>query len=268
MPPAPHSASAPSVSVPRPPVGVSSPIRWLRLGWADLAAQPLPGLLHGLALAGFGWLLVLLARDQFWWLAGAFSGFLIVAPVMATGLYEISRRRELGLSTPLRHIWALWRSGDRRLVGFGVLLGAAGTGWVLTSAGLITLWSEVPVQRPMDFVRHVVLADSPGLFEVWVLLGALLAAPMFASTVLTLPMLVDTRAPVWHAVGESWRAVAVHPLPMALWAFLIALLVMLSLGTLLLGLVVLAPLLGHASWHAYRDLAGDARLGSRSSQSF
>lgn len=261
-----QSASS-SPSAPRPPVGLSSPWRWLQLGWADLKAQPLPGLLHGLALAGFGWLLVGLAGDQFWWLAGAFSGFLIVAPVLATGLYEISRRRELGLSTPLRHIWALWRSGDRRLMGFGVLLGAAGTGWVLTSAGLITLWSEVPVERPLDFVRHVVLADSPGLFEVWVLLGALLAAPMFASTVLTLPMLVDTRVPVWHAVGESWRAVAVHPLPMALWALLIALMVMLSLGTLLLGLVVLVPVLGHASWHAYRDLAGDTRLSNRSSQS-
>jgi uncharacterized membrane protein len=265
--PAPSSVTS-SPSAPRPPVGLASPLRWLQLGWADLTAQPLPGLLHGMALAGFGWLLVALAHDQFWWLAGAFSGFLIVAPVLATGLYEISRRRELGLSTPLKHIWALWRSGDRRLMGFGLLLGAAGTGWVLTSAGLITLWSDVPVERPMDFVRHVVLADSPGLFEVWVLLGALLAAPMFASTVLTLPMLVDARVPVWHAVGESWRAVAVHPLPMALWALLIACMVMLSLATLLLGLVVLVPLLGHASWHAYRDVAGDARLSNRSVQSF
>ena len=232
------------------PVTLRSPGRWLALGWADLQRNPLPGLVHGLLLTAFGWLLLWAARDQFWLLAGAFSGFLIVAPILATGLYQVSRQRRAGLGDVVR----LWRSGDRRLVKFGLLLGLAGTGWVLTSAGLITLWSPVPILKPVDFLRHVVLVREVGLFEVWLLLGALLAAPVFASTVVALPMLVDQQVSVMEAVVESWRAVASHPGPMVLWAVVISLLVGLGMVTALLGLIVLIPLLAHASWHAYRDL--------------
>jgi uncharacterized membrane protein len=239
------------------PVSLQSPWRWLALGWGDLRRNPLPGLAHGLLLTAFGWLLLWAARDQFWLLAGAFSGFLIVAPILATGLYQVSRQRRASL----RDVVQLWRSGDGRLVKFGLLLGLAGTGWVLTSAGLITLWSPVPIQAPMDFLRHVVLVRQVGLFEVWLLLGALLAAPVFASTVVALPMLVDTRATVMEAVAESWRAVASHPGPMVLWAVVISLLVGLGMATALLGLIVLIPLLAHASWHAYRDLTAQ-RSGS------
>ena len=77
------------------------PLRWLLRGWVDLMADPVPGLLHGAAAAAFGALLILLARDRFWLLGGAFSGFLLVAPLMATGLYAVSRAREQGLPAGL-----------------------------------------------------------------------------------------------------------------------------------------------------------------------
>lgn len=240
------------------PLDGRAPLRWLASGWRDLWANPLPGLMHGVALAAFGALLLWLAHDQFWWLAGAFSGFLIVAPVLACGLYAVSRQAQQGRRMGCREVMGVWLSGDRRLIAFGLLLVLAGTGWVLTSAGLITLWASAPVEKPADFLRHVVLAPAPGLFEVWLLLGALLAAPMFASSVVTLPLLMDTRLPLWMAIGESWRAVGSHPVVMAWWAALIAALVILGLATGLIGLVVVVPLLGHASWHAYVDLR---RLG-------
>lgn len=238
------------------PVGLTSPLRWLSLGWADLRRNPVPGLLHGAVVTLFGWLLLWAARDQFWLLAGAFSGFLIVAPILATGLYHISRASQSGRTMGMREVVQLWRSGDGRLLLFGLLLGLAGTGWVLTSAGLITLWAQAPIHKPVDFLRHVVLVRELGLFEVWLLLGALLAAPVFASTVVALPMLVDKPVQVTVAVGESWRAVASHPAVMALWAVVIGLLVTLGMLTGLLGLVVIIPLIAHASWHAYCNLSG------------
>jgi len=231
-----------------------SPLRWLALGWADLRQNPVPGLIHGVLLTAFGALLFWAARDKFWLLAGAFSGFLIVAPILATGLYRVSRACSTGHCVGMREVVSLWRSGDRRLVVFGLLLGLAGTGWVLTSAGLITLWSPVPIAKPVDFLRHVVLVRELGLFEAWLLLGVLLAAPVFASSVVALPMLVDTSVPVSMAVMASWRAVADHPIPMTLWAVTIVVLVGLGMATALLGLVVLIPLIAHASWHAYCDL--------------
>lgn len=240
-----------------PPItdpGLGAPMRWLARGWADLRAQPVPGLLHGLLITVFGWLLLWLARDRFWLLAGAFSGFLIVAPIIATGLYQISRSQAQGQQASTGEVLALWRSRDRRLVRFGCLLALAGTGWVLTSAGLITLLSDAPVERPADFLRHVVLVPEIGLFEIWLLMGALLAAPVFASSVMAIPMLVDTSVPVSMAVAESWRTVASQPLLMALWAAVLALLSGVGMLTGLLGLIVIIPWLAHASWHAYIEL--------------
>lgn len=260
MSPVPQPFAAPSPAA-RPSVSFASPARWLALGWSDLRRNPLPGLFHGFLLTAFGALLLWAAGERFWLLAGAFSGFLIVAPVLATGLYQVSRSCESGRCVGLDEVVSLWRSGDRRLVVFGLLLGLAGTGWVLTSAGLITLWSPLPIQKPADFLRHVVLVREIGLFEVWLLLGAVLAAPVFASSVVALPMLVDTRASVMDAVKASWRAVASHPGPMVAWAVLIVLLVCLGMATALLGLVVIVPLIAHASWHAYRDLAAGSADG-------
>jgi len=231
-------------------------MRWLALGWADLRKNPLPGLIHGFLLAAFGGILMWSLQNWFWALAGAFSGFLIVAPVLATGLYQVSRGLSAGREVDIFEVMELWTNGDDRLVRFGMLLGLAGTGWVLTSAGLITLWSPVRIGTPADFLQHVVLAPEVGLFEVWMLLGTLLAAPVFASSVVAIPMLVDTSVPVNMALVQSWRCVAEYPLPMVLWALVIALLVGLGMLTALLGLIVLIPLLAHASWHAYCDLTG------------
>ncbi len=229
------------------------PLGWLARGWRDLLRCPLPGLLHGLALAAFGGLLIWLARDRFWLLAGAFTGFLLVAPVLATGLYAISRALERGQRANLAVAVAAWRP-EGRLVLFGGLLALAGTGWVMCSAALITGLAPLPVRSPLDFIRVVVLNDHSHLFELWLALGALLAAPVFASSVVAIPLLLDRQIGVLAAVLTSWRVVTAHPLPMALWAGLLMGLTVLGMLTGLLGLIVVAPWLAHASWHAYRDL--------------
>ncbi len=237
-------------------VGPHRPLHWLAQGWADLLRCPLPGLLHGLAMAAFGALLVAVARDRFWLLAGAFSGFLLVAPLVATGLYAVSRALERGERASLGTALAAWHPGHRRLVVFGLLLALAGTGWVLTSASLITSLAPAPVGRPADFLRVVVMGSDSYLFELWLILGSALAAPIFASTVLALPLLLDRDIAVYPAVLVSVRAALLNPLPMALWATLILLVTLIGMATLLVGLVVAVPWLAHASWHAYRDLVG------------
>lgn len=229
------------------------PLGWLARGWRDLMRCPLPGLLHGLALALFGAVLIVLAHDRFWLLAGAFSGFLLVGPLLATGLYAISRALENGQRADLAVALSAWKP-DGRLMVFGLLLACAGTGWVMTSASLITGFSPAPVRSPLDFVRVVVLNDSTHLFEIWLALGALLAAPVYASSVVAMPLMMDRPVGVLAAVLTSWRVVQAHPLPMALWAALLMGLTVLGMATGLIGLIVIAPWLAHASWHAYRDL--------------
>jgi uncharacterized membrane protein len=238
-------------------VPLSQPLDWLRQGWQDFMICPLPGIAHGLVVTGFGAALLLLARERFWFLVGAFSGFLLVAPVVATGLYHISRELERGADPGLDDALRAWRPGQRQMVVFGLLLALAGTGWVLTSAALITGFSELPVRSPAEFVRHVVLHQrlgQLGLFELWLLIGAVLAAPVFASSVVSMPLLMDRHIGVLAAVLTSWRVLLDNPLPMALWALLILVLTGVGMATAMLGLVLVVPWLAHASWHAYRDL--------------
>ncbi|OGB06064.1 MAG: hypothetical protein A3E25_23150 [Burkholderiales bacterium RIFCSPHIGHO2_12_FULL_69_20] len=235
------------------------PLGWLARGWRDLMRCPLPGLLHGLLLATFGGALIVLAHRQFWLLSGAFTGFLLVAPVAATGLYAVSRALEKGQRADLAVAVAAWKP-ERRLVTFGLLLALAGTGWVLTSASLITGFAPAPVSTPIDFLRVVVLNEQSPLFEIWLAMGAFLAAPVFASSVVAIPLLLDRQVSVLAAVLTSWRVVQAHPLPMALWAALLMGLTVLGMATALIGLVVIAPWLAHASWHAYRDLVSTAGL--------
>jgi uncharacterized membrane protein len=246
-------------------LGIDRPLAWLAAGWADLRRCPAPGLLHGAAAWAFGSVLLVLAHDRFWLLAGAFSGFLLVAPLMATGLYAVSRRLHDGGRADVATALQAWvpRRGLAPLVRFGLGLALAGTGWVLTSASLITALAPAPVLKPADFVTVVMLADAPGLFEAWLALGAVLAAPVFASTVVALPLLQERTLGVADAVLASWRVVLANPLPMALWALLLLGLTLLAMLPALLGLVLVVPWLAHASWHAYRELVDGAALPER-----
>lgn len=255
------------------PVALTAPLDWLALGWRDLWRIGLPSLAHGLVLAAFGALMLLVAGNRFWLLAGAFSGFLVVAPVLATGLYALSRALERGEPADWHTItktWTRWQysryavhGGYWSLVRFGALLSLAGTGWVLTSAALITLLAPKLVYTPMDFVRHVVLAPGGHTFELWLTMGALMAAPLFASSVVSMPLLLDRRVDVLQAVLTSWKTVLRNPGALALWAALIMVLTLLGMLSALLGLVIVLPWLGHASWHAYRALVDADRLPER-----
>lgn len=245
-----HAVAALPVRTLRP----LQPMVWLERACHDIRMAPQVGFGHGALMALFGMLLMLLARDRFWLLAGSMSGFLLVAPILATGLYAVSRAIERGETAGWSTVFTIWRSLDRRLVGFGLLLAAAGTGWVMTSAALITLMAAQPVQTPADFLTHVVLNRESWLFEAWLALGGLLAAPVFASSVTAIPMLVDRQVSVGDAVLASWRTVLENPVPMGVWAVLVMGCTLLGMASLMLGLVFVMPMLGHASWHAYRDL--------------
>ena len=243
---------------------MDQPLHWLVLGWKDLARSPGLSLGHGLLMALWGGLLAWLAHDRFWLLAGSISGFLVMAPVLATSLYAMSRAMERGEPVNLKllvHTWTQWQLRLRHepdsywsLIQFGLLLALAATGWVLTSAALITLLAPVAIHTPMDFIHHIVLNQDHHLFELWLGLGGLLAAPVFASSVVSMPLLLDRRITVFQAVLTSWKTVLAHPMQMALWAFLIMGFCLLGIFSLFIGLIFVVPMLGHGSWYAYRDL--------------
>jgi len=255
------------------PVEPDQPLRWLVLGLRDITRNPWLSLAHGLVMTAAGWFFTWLAFDQFWVLVGLVSAFMVTAPVLATSLYAMSRAIERGEPVTLGLLvdtWTRWQvklqvqpDSYWALIRFGLLLGLAAAGWVFTSSAFIHLMAPVPIHTPMDFIRHVVLARDNHLFELWLGLGGLLAAPVFASSVVAMPMLLDRRVSVLQAVLTSWKAVLTHPLPMALWAFLIMGFSLLGLLSLFLGLIFVVPMLGHGSWHAYRALVDVEALPER-----
>jgi uncharacterized membrane protein len=254
-------------------IAPDQPLQWLVLGWKDMARAPWLSIGHGAFMAVAGALLTWLAHDRFWLLVSAISGFLVIAPVLATSLYAMSRAMERGEDVNFQLLvgtWTQWQLKLQRqpasywsLIRFGLLLAMAATGWVLTSSALITLLTPWPIHTPMDFIRHVVLSSDNYLFELWLTLGGLMAAPVFASSVVSMPLLLDRRVTVLQAVLTSWKTVLTHPAQMALWAFLIMGFSLLGIFSLFLGLVFVIPMLGHASWHAYRDLIDTSQLPER-----
>lgn len=261
-----------------PPIAIRqvSPLhllRWLSAGWSDLRQCGWLSLGQGVALSIFGGLLIALAHDRFWLLAGAFSGFLVIAPVLATSLYAMSRaieHRQPVTKRVLLDTWLNWQryrksdpSAYWSVLRFGILLGLAATGWVVCSAALITLMAPGQVNTPVDFLHHIVLANHGIAFELWLILGGVLAAPIFASSVVAIPLLLDRHLSLATAVEVSWRCVLHNPVSLVLWAAVIMLLTALGMALLLVGLTVVVPLLGHASWHAYQDLVDPQGLPLR-----
>jgi uncharacterized membrane protein len=255
---------APGVDVaPVRRVPLARPFHWLRLGWRDYTRTLVAGSLHGLLVFAGAWAILAITLRYWYLLPGAFSGFLLVGPILATGLYELSRRLERGERPGMADALRAWRRGTRPLVWLGLILVLAGTAWVLVSAVLFALFVQAPITSIEDVLRHIVLSQGSNLFPVWITLGGFGAALVFAVTVVSAPLLLDRDVDMPFALMTSVRAVGENPHVMALWATLIMLATGLSLLTFAAGFLVMIPVIGNATWHAYRDVVDASSLPAR-----
>ena len=259
----PSESSSTVVEIPVRVVPVLRPVDWVHAGVRDLASATGPSVMHGLMVVLGGWIISLLALG--WWpvLPGAFSGFVLVGPILCTGLYELSRRRERREAAGFGHVFAAWRRGTRPLVWLGLGLAFAGTAWVLVSALLVAVFVKAPITGAESFVRHIVLSEGTNLYLVWVLAGGFGASLVFAATVVSAPLLLDRDTDLGTAVWASIRAVGANPVAMGVWATIIMVATALSMATAMLGFIVTIPVIGHATWHAYRDTVDASTLPPR-----
>lgn len=228
---------------------------WLALGWRDLWIRPMPSLLYGLGVALLS-LLVIAGMVNFGWaqiLFPALSGFLVVGPLLATGLYEKSRRLEAGEKVTL---WAMIfprRGGGTHLLFVGAILLTLMLVWMRAAVLLYALffgWRPFP---GFDSVVQMLFTTPTGLamLGTGTAVGGLFAAFAFAISAFSIPMMLDRRLDAFSAMGLSMSLVW-NNLPAALlWGAIVLALTALSLGTALIGLIIIFPLLGHATWHAY-----------------
>lgn len=250
-----------------PPINEVSSLsvfRWLSLGWQDMRKAGAPSLLHGLIVTLVS--LVILAITLMYWvlLPGAVSGFLLTGPFLATGLYVLSQKLEQGGSTSFHDVIHAWLHGSRYLFGIGMLLVVSATAWVIFSMLMFHFFIDIRMTHPLDFVRYVLMQDDK-LFMLWAILGGLGSALAFSITVISIPLLVERKISTRLAILTSVRSVGQNPVTMVWWSMIIFLFTGLSFFTMMLGFIVLYPIMGHASWHVYRDLVDSDDLPLRSS---
>lgn len=237
-------------------VAASRPFAWLRSGWDDLRSHPLTSLAYGAVFALAGWLILALTLDRGYLFTAAVSGFFLVAPLLAAGLYELSRRRSAGESTTFFDSFACWRRNSASLSLFGLSLAIVAIAWERLSAILFALLATGATPTdPTMFMRDILLSgDYPRLVAVWMLAGLAMAAFVFAISAVSVPMMVDKPVDIATGMMTSLKAVSSNLGAMAVWAALIVALTLVGFATLMFGLVLIMPLLGHATWHAYKDI--------------
>lgn len=235
-------------------------VTWLRLGLADLFAAWPVSLAHGVLFAGLGALLVSRGWDDPHWAIAVTSGFLLVAPVLATCFYAISRDREQNLTiNSLIRPFRLLRDNGWSIALFAVMLVMLFSLWERVTAIAVALTLKADVYAPDGkmFSYTASILNDPNHLPVvlgFFLVGALFALVAFALSAIALPMIVDRQTDPVTALLASLAAVRGNPSAMLIWALCITALVGLGYMTGFIGLIFIFPLLGHATWHAYRAL--------------
>lgn len=236
-------------------VGLSAPLRWLAAGAADLRRSAPVSLAQGVGFAAFGFVATALAWDRPHLVTALASGFFLVAPILALGFYEISRRLSLGEAPGYRDAWRAGSRNPESIGLFGLALALMIIAWERMSAILFGLFFGGSLPDAQSLLDTVLFSGGHvGFLAAYVGVGAVFAAVAFALAVVTVPMLIDWNVDVVTAMMTSMKAVAANPLPMLLWAALIVVLVAVGIATLFVGLVITLPVVAHASWHAYRGL--------------
>jgi uncharacterized membrane protein len=231
------------------------PFVWLAQGLRDMRGNLVESLVYGVALAAIGWLIWTYTAGRPQQFTASITGFFLLAPLLAAGLYEISRRHELGMDTGFGESLQGWRRSAEGLAQFGLELVLVAILWERLSAILFALFYNGAVPNFDAFFRDVFLSgDYWRLTVVYVVVGGILATAVFVMCAISIPMLLDRDVDIYTAMATSLIAVGRNIPAMVIWAALIVALTAIGFATLLIGMIVIFPVLGHATWHAYRDL--------------
>lgn len=237
-------------------VDTNHPWQWLSKGWRDTKRSLLPSIAYGAIFVVMGYVLTYMVGEKFYLSLALTTGFLLVGPFLAIGIYDLSRRLEQGEKPTLVHALTAWYGKTLSLLLFGILVGFIMTVWARLSAVLygVIVNPIDPLMVSSNISELYFQGDGLVFLLVFSAVGAVLAALVFAISVVSIPMMMDRSTDFMTAVLTSLKAVQVNPLPMLMWAGLIVVFTGIGLVTFYIGLAITLPLIGHATWHAYRDL--------------
>lgn len=238
------------------------PFTWLADGMSDFARAPGVSLAYGFVVTAvmLGIFSLLQSIRAYYLAIGVMAGFALLGPILAVGLYEVSRRLQRHEAVTIRTTWRGWARNSNSILAVGVILVLVLLTWFMLSmqltAVLYGMSSELAAVygSAEDWVTFLLSIRWP-MVAAFLTTGTLAAIVVFILSVVSIPMLTEEEdLDVITAMVISWHAVKKNSDAMLVWAMIIGFLTALSVAPLFLGLTVVFPLLGYASWHAYQDL--------------
>jgi uncharacterized membrane protein len=236
----------------------SAAFGWLVAGWRDLWDHPGPSLVYGLAVFAISvlivWGLFILELDYI--LFPALAGFMVVGPLVAIGLYEKSRALENHQPVSLGRMMFVNTASGAQVLYTGAILCLLMLVWMRAAVIIYALFFGLVPFPGLDHVVEMLFTtpEGWGMLLVGSVVGGLFAAFSFAISVFAVPMLLDQKVDAFTAMGTSismvWRNLPV----MLMWGAIVLALFLAGVVTALVGLIVIFPLLGHATWHAYKAI--------------
>jgi len=234
----------------------SAAFRWLAGGWRDLTTRPLPSLSYGVLVFLISVAIVagLFALDWDYILFPAFAGFMVVGPLLAVGLYEKSRLLAAGEPVRFSKMIFVRPASGGQILFLGVLLCALMLLWMRAAVIIYALFFGLQPFPGLDHIAEMLFTTPVGwaMLIVGGAVGALFAAFSFAISAFSIPMLLNERVDALTAMGTSTALVWNNLPAMLVWGAIVLALFLASLATGMIGLIVVFPLLGHGTWHAYR----------------
>ena len=234
------------------PIRFSDPFRWLALGWRDFVRAPGIGLFYGAVFMVMGWALLKVYEHAPAYTLALSAGFLLMGPFLCLGLYRVSQRLEAGQKPDFGDSLLAWDTRTGQLAIFGFVLLVLEMLWGRATLVLFA----VSFDGMPDFKGSLLALLDPeniGFITAWAAVGALFAGLIFAVSVISIPMILDRQTDAITAGLTSLRLVLTQTGVMLWWGALIAFITVLALLPWFAGLLVAGPVIGHASWHAYRS---------------
>lgn len=239
-------------------VGLGAPFRWLAAGLKDMYATRLRGSFYGLMFMLMGFAITAVHETRWQLTVGLTAGFFLVGPFLFCGIYCLSRQRDRGEKPSLTGTLFCWKDNLASVAFFAAILTFLMVVWARVSVVIFALFSTRDFPTMQGMIFQIFSMTNVPFVIAWFGVGFVFASIAFAISVVSVPLMLDRKTDTMIALFTSVRALWENMVPLYLWAALIVALIGASLVLFFIPLLLTAPLVGHATWRAYRDLVGES----------
>jgi len=235
-------------------VGLFAPLHWIAAGFDDFRYAPLYSLLYGLLFTAACGLTFVLVSSLPWFTIAFLTGLLLIGPYLASGVYLAARQRDSGQRVSIRAALSVLAERKTNMALYGVFLALVMVVWVRLAALLFAVQFTSMSPTIDGYLGVLSGGGDPWVLAFFLGIGMVLAVTVFVTSAVSVPLIVDRDLDPIGAIRTSTRAVIRNWPAMMLWAALIVILAVVGVATFGVGMLVLFPILGYATWHSYRDL--------------